>query len=229
MRAPTGDDFNLYAYVENDPFNNTDPTGKCPWCLIGAAISGGIQLAVEVSDAGDIGNIDASGWQRIGISAATGLIGGGAATAIGRLAVMSTRIVAGVASGAVISAGQQAASTALQENRTPTAGELVQSAGTGAAASLIGGVVAEKLATTGPTVVQVARDAPAAAKSLAASVNSATRSSYTQHELDAAQATRTAGQVAGTFVDGIGNSQKPQNSIERPPCAYSPGSGLRCP
>ncbi|MEJ0085781.1 MAG: RHS repeat-associated core domain-containing protein [Pseudomonadota bacterium] len=33
------DDLNLYAYVGGDPLNKTDPTGQCPWCIIGAAIS----------------------------------------------------------------------------------------------------------------------------------------------------------------------------------------------
>ena len=42
-------DLNLYAYVRNDPLNQTDPSGNCPWCL-GAVIGGGIELAIQLSD-----------------------------------------------------------------------------------------------------------------------------------------------------------------------------------
>jgi len=35
------DDFNLYAYVGNDPLDKLDPTGNCPWCITAAIGSRG--------------------------------------------------------------------------------------------------------------------------------------------------------------------------------------------
>ena len=41
-----------YAYAGNDPINQTDPTGQCPWCVIagGAILGGGIDLGIQVAD-----------------------------------------------------------------------------------------------------------------------------------------------------------------------------------
>jgi hypothetical protein len=29
--------FNTYSYAEGNPITGSDPSGKCPWCLVGAA------------------------------------------------------------------------------------------------------------------------------------------------------------------------------------------------
>ena len=79
------DDPNLYAYVKDDPTNETDPTGNCPWCL-GAAIGVGVEVAVQlssgelqhaVSDAqnGNFGALAVSAG-KIGVSGVTGAAGG---------------------------------------------------------------------------------------------------------------------------------------------------------
>ena len=44
---------NLYAYVENDPLNGTDPSGNCPMCVmavgaaVGGAIGGGVDAVIQ--------------------------------------------------------------------------------------------------------------------------------------------------------------------------------------
>jgi RHS repeat-associated protein len=38
---------NLYAYVNNDPANATDPSGKCPSCLIGGLLNVGIGYGIS--------------------------------------------------------------------------------------------------------------------------------------------------------------------------------------
>ena len=64
---------NLYAYVGNDPLNNTDPNGQCPWC-IGAissvAIGYGISLITGQSYT----------WQNALTDAALGAVGAGLAS-----------------------------------------------------------------------------------------------------------------------------------------------------
>ena len=37
----------IYAYVQNDPLNNTDPSGNCPACW-GAAIGFGVDLGAQL-------------------------------------------------------------------------------------------------------------------------------------------------------------------------------------
>ena len=77
--------FNRYSYVYNDPTNQTDPTGQCPWCLagalIGAAIETGSQLA---ANGGDVSKLNVG---EIAVAAATGAVGGGAVGAVAKAAV----------------------------------------------------------------------------------------------------------------------------------------------
>jgi hypothetical protein len=86
---------NLYAYVNDDPLNNSDPSGQCPWC-IGAAIGG---VAGGIS--GGIAGYHATGtWQGTALGAAGGAAVGAAAGALTPWAVGEATAVAGNAGGA---------------------------------------------------------------------------------------------------------------------------------
>lgn len=94
---------NLYAYVGNDPLNNTDPSGNCLQC--GAAVVGaGIGLAVHAGF--DIWNGQLSSWQSYVGAAAGGAAGGVAATTCGpacagAVAAATTNLVTNGLSGTV--------------------------------------------------------------------------------------------------------------------------------
>jgi RHS repeat-associated protein len=202
------DEFNLYAYVGNDPLNKTDSSGQCPWCLIGAALSGGVQFALEASKAGTL-NISGEAWQRVGLSAAAGLLGGGAATAIGRFAVAGTRVVVSAIAGAAISGGQRAATVQLQENRSATSGEILESAGTGAILSAAGAGLGEVSRTVASTAVPIAQNAPAEAKAAAAYLERASATAYTSRELAEGVGARTVGEATGASLDMMSNTGPP--------------------
>jgi len=88
------DGMNMYAYVGNDPVNGKDPTGNFVNFIIGAAIGGGIEAAMQIAMHGEI--VDG---KAIAIAAAvgsvTGGIGGRLASSAARGAITSSQAVKG--------------------------------------------------------------------------------------------------------------------------------------
>lgn len=110
--SPTGW-VNVYAYVQNDPLNKTDPSGRCPWCVAGFFIGGGIDLAAQLyNNGGHLGQVD---WGQTGAAAVVGAITGGAGAFIGgaieggSALAIAGRAAANAAVGSAGSVGQTAA------------------------------------------------------------------------------------------------------------------------
>jgi RHS repeat-associated protein len=73
-----GPGVNVYAYIGNDPLNNVDPSGLCPWCIFGAVVGAGLEAGVEYYH-GDLSLSWASAG-KIGVAAAAGFATGGVST-----------------------------------------------------------------------------------------------------------------------------------------------------
>lgn len=81
---------NLYAYVNNDPLNLTDPSGNCPWCIFGAVVSGSVELTSQIIQGADPFSAYRSGGfaglagslGKITIAAGAGAATGGVGTAL---------------------------------------------------------------------------------------------------------------------------------------------------
>ncbi|WKZ50306.1 MAG: RHS repeat-associated core domain-containing protein [Anaerolineales bacterium] len=100
-----------FAYVGNNPTNNTDPDGRCwPICsaLIGAAIGIGVQLVVHYQEHGTLANVSAKEILVAGaIGAVAGVVGGAiipAAAALGEAAVTAAGL-AGASSSVALAIG----------------------------------------------------------------------------------------------------------------------------
>jgi len=142
------DQVNLYAYVDNDPINDEDPSGECPWC-VGAVIGAGLEIYDQVASGeasrtianvraaigkGDIGGaIIAAGPSlgKIAVSGAAGALGGGLAAGVER-AVASQVVKTGAAAviGGATNAGAQAGKNAIDGK--PITKGVARAAATGA-------------------------------------------------------------------------------------------------
>ena len=73
---------NTYGYVGGNPANLSDPYGLCPWCAVGAVISGGLNAYSQYQANRGFNNFN---WGAFLASTATGALGGGLGTAASRL------------------------------------------------------------------------------------------------------------------------------------------------
>ena len=100
---------NLYAYVENDPLNRTDPSGLIWWHVAGGALGASADLAAQLFIQ------DRSFWGPNGVdwtSVAGSAVGGALGVGFGRVVAQTTsstqlRIGLGYAGGVTIATGQE--------------------------------------------------------------------------------------------------------------------------
>jgi hypothetical protein len=213
------DDLDLYAYVENDPSNATDPTGQ--WLVAGALIgaaSGFIASAIAQKLANPNAPIDlAKAGRAAAVGALAGLTGVGIVQAVGSAA---GKIAATVTSGAIFG-GTSRGIENVAEGR-----EASEGVGTAAAAGALvagGGVVASRLVSGALTPLPSVRNAaPEAGSTIVAEVGT--------KQVTAAGVGAAAGQATATITRGIAGADQALSDREAARQRVECGSGrANCP
>ncbi len=188
------DDLDLYTYTGNDPLDKTDPSGQCPWCLVGAIAGAGVSAIVQYSTTGDVD------IQQVRIAAAAGFISGGASTVIAAAGALSARIALNVAAGAAIGGAQSAASKVAATGSAPSVSDVAEGAKAGAIGAGIGAAVGEAVtanAANAAGFIGASSSSSAATKSLAGTVKQATMSALSDAQKSSVKAAPSIGTAAG--------------------------------
>lgn len=105
---------NAYGFCANNPVNFVDPDGRAPWMLIGAAIGGGLDLAVQLAQGRSFSEVN---WVSVGAGAVSGALGAGLGANVARLtASIAARAALNAVGSAAIGAGVQTARNAIEGN-----------------------------------------------------------------------------------------------------------------
>ena len=186
---------NQYVFCANNPVNMTDPDGRAPWMLIGAAIGGGLDLAVQLAQGRSFSEVN---WVSVGAGAASGALGAGLGANVARLtASITARAALNAVGSAAIGAGVQTARNAIEGNNL--------GAGVGSAA-VVSGVLGGVGSATGDLiergVVSMSQNSRFIQSLLDGGVLEGTRPGYL---LPGEVLPPSAGSTAGTAI-GIGIS-----------------------
>lgn len=166
---------NLYTYAANNPTRYTDPTGNCPWCLVGAGMGAALNISSQLlMNGGNWATIDI---EQVGFAAASGFLGGGLGTITQGLSVGANVVANAVGSG-VIGAGTTATQNLLRSCRTQQASVLnsaVISAVFGGAGATLGHLIQGGYNTLKNTLTATAlNNAPQATRLLTSYLTSTT-------------------------------------------------------
>jgi RHS repeat-associated protein len=125
---------NTYAYVNGNPISRVDPSGRCPWCIVGGIIGGATNMAAQYyANGGSFSNFN--GWN-FAFAVASGAIGGGTGSAI---YAATTNLGWNAAGGAAVGFWTAYASTVALNNIQNKCDSPVRAGGFGALAGFGGG------------------------------------------------------------------------------------------
>ncbi len=63
-----------YDYVGGNPISSGDPSGHCPWCIVGAVVGAGVDIAVQLSQGQTLQTLD---WGQVVYAGLAGAVIGG--------------------------------------------------------------------------------------------------------------------------------------------------------
>lgn len=130
---------NVIKYCDN-PINYTDPTGQCPWCIVGAIAGAGIDVAQQYIDNGySMSNYD---WRSTAVAAVSGSAGGLLGSITTKyVAKQSANLIWNTVGNGVLGTAQQITTNVVTNSDSCSDGvgkSTIQSAGIGLGATKFG-------------------------------------------------------------------------------------------